>query len=1214
MKISGFSQSSRRSQKIELKISYAREDLHLMETPFGLVVDLAGADPTGNIGGPALPSRTIRVALPPLTEVTRVQYKEGKPDYLTEGTVLIAPLQPPRPGISNQEYPNAPPHQDDEQHYPIRRATLRQPTEPATEPIPAPSLAPPNPDLYERELKKPRPLARHVATEEIGLAPVAVIEINPVQLTNDHVLVFCPDFEIVIYYRSKQQNQLFTSVSAQGESIAPLNAIHSRAQAHRLVELARAQVINPDLVPDFTDLFPELSLHVDYLIITDDQTWDEQTITPTGNAGNLVATFQRLADWKTKRGLRTRVVTISKIVNGDYGNFTTGARDLQEVIRGFLKWAYNAWGISWVLLGGDIQIIPVRQVAGAIQGHIYLQTDDNLPSDNKSYWTGSYLRMKVVNPGSWWPGNSVNHTLVRPDTGMLIPYDATGSSNATTRGWYFTTDDSYSTRSTTATQYVRVNGSATDINATLQWLYKWNTLPTDLYYASLVGPNYNTPNRHDWDLLDNGIYGQHDRGNDFDGVSYEPDISVGRAPVSNTSQVEAFVNKVIAYEQYRQPDDTPLDDNWPRRLLILSSNWVRRIHVSATSANPPTDNCYYHNTGDNHSLIKLAKLPEDMQWRLIVQVTPTDNRVTPYNRQASANSRGWHYAQSASNLTPSEISAPIWKQTFYFPVPTLWVVVYGPPEELTPHRYIFDRADPDGSMTDQEILREQIEAELPAINDISRLYEDEVDLTPDQTAAAPITHISSVAVQNNLNAGPHFVSLSGHGDSNRCCYLDSSMAQTLTNGYHSFIGYADSCLTNQFDAEDAVSEYLLQNANGGAVAYIGNTRFSWTGVGDNFQRKFFNRLTSTRHLGLANDIRGSMVNEESSGYRPFNKWVIFTLNLMGDPEMPVWLGRPHQMKVTFPTVVDKRVPFTVSVTRRLVFANVPLAGAMVHIQQGNFTRHATTDGRGQATFDLNPAHLGELEVTITALQYKPFIGTTRITGPAWVQGLVTAVWHQQGNAHQTLIRLQLDQAIDGDAHRGWYVRDTHPDYHAILDAATDAYTSGKKLVLYVNKDGLVEKFRFGHFVLALREPLSFKVANELMFETKHLTLDYNYLAPDGSEIRLLPEMTKGSFAHCSLPVKAVSSPVYHRTVEEIWYFLEGQGQVWRKQGDAEEVVDVHAGVSLTIPTGTQFQFRNTGNSTLHFVIATMPPWPKDRDEAVPVSEGGWPISKEKDSD
>ncbi len=69
-------------------------------------------------------------------------------------------------------------------------------------------------------------------------------------------------------------------------------------------------------------------------------------------------------------------------------------------------------------------------------------------------------------------------------------------------------------------------------------------------------------------------------------------------------------------------------------------------------------------------------------------------------------------------------------------------------------------------------------------------------------------------------------------------------------------------------------------------------------------------------------------------------------------------------------------------------------------------------------------------------------------------------------------------------------------------------------------------------------------------------------APDGSEIRLLLETPRGGLSHCTLPPGAVSLAVRHRTIEEIWYFLGGAGEVWRRLGDREEVVPVGSGFSI----------------------------------------------------
>ena len=120
---------------------------------------------------------------------------------------------------------------------------------------------------------------------------------------------------------------------------------------------------------------------------------------------------------------------------------------------------------------------------------------------------------------------------------------------------------------------------------------------------------------------------------------------------------------------------------------------------------------------------------------------------------------------------------------------------------------------------------------------------------------------------------------------------------------------------------------------------------------------------------------------------------------------------------------------------------------------------------------------------------------------------------------------------------------------------------------------------------------------------KKLPINPDTIAPDGSEIRLLPELSKGGMCHCTLPPKKTSIAIKHRTIEEIWYCLEGEGEVWRRLDDKEEVVKVNKGISLNIPKGTHFQFRNTGTQPLCLIITTMPPW-LGPSEAVKV-KGKW---------
>ena len=102
---------------------------------------------------------------------------------------------------------------------------------------------------------------------------------------------------------------------------------------------------------------------------------------------------------------------------------------------------------------------------------------------------------------------------------------------------------------------------------------------------------------------------------------------------------------------------------------------------------------------------------------------------------------------------------------------------------------------------------------------------------------------------------------------------------------------------------------------------------------------------------------------------------------------------------------------------------------------------------------------------------------------------------------------------------------------------------------------------------------------------------------------MLAQLSRGALAAFSLPPNAVSKAVAHRTVEEVWYIISGNGRMWRKLGEQEEIVSLVPGLSVTIPTGTHFQFRCDGNEPLTAIGATMPPWPGES-EAYFV-EGTW---------
>ena len=123
------------------------------------------------------------------------------------------------------------------------------------------------------------------------------------------------------------------------------------------------------------------------------------------------------------------------------------------------------------------------------------------------------------------------------------------------------------------------------------------------------------------------------------------------------------------------------------------------------------------------------------------------------------------------------------------------------------------------------------------------------------------------------------------------------------------------------------------------------------------------------------------------------------------------------------------------------------------------------------------------------------------------------------------------------------------------------------------------------------------------FDTMHLPDAPDVVAPDGSDLRILLQLGRGSMAHFELAAGQISRAVAHHTVEEIWFILQGHGQMWRRQAERQEAVPLRPGTCVSIPAGTHFQFRSEHSGPLAAVAVTMPPWPGS-DEAYEVP-GPW---------
>ncbi len=95
---------------------------------------------------------------------------------------------------------------------------------------------------------------------------------------------------------------------------------------------------------------------------------------------------------QTKNGLQCNLVTIQDITACiDYHSTNPTFNDLEAHIREFAKDAYQDWGTEYILIGGDDEWIPAREMDTNYEGNIdsdiyWSNLDNNFNADEDYYW------------------------------------------------------------------------------------------------------------------------------------------------------------------------------------------------------------------------------------------------------------------------------------------------------------------------------------------------------------------------------------------------------------------------------------------------------------------------------------------------------------------------------------------------------------------------------------------------------------------------------------------------------------------------------------------------------------------------------------------------------------------------------------------------------------------------------------------------------------
>ena len=157
---------------------------------------------------------------------------------------------------------------------------------------------------------------------------------------------------------------------------------------------------------------------------------------------------------------------------------------------------------------------------------------------------------------------------------------------------------------------------------------------------------------------------------------------------------------------------------------------------------------------------------------------------------------------------------------------------------------------------------------------------------------------SAANLQTRFNEGWQHVSFNTHGGTTiwglESGSYGTSSALALTN-LTLFI-YTMACLTGGFDAaEPSLSEAFIRNTTGGALVYMGCSRYGWGSPGSyrggpsmDYSYAFYNQVFN---LGRTNIGRAFAEHKlamiGSSTYNGSYRWIQFGLNLQGEPLVPM---------------------------------------------------------------------------------------------------------------------------------------------------------------------------------------------------------------------------------------------------------------------------------------------------------------------------------------
>ncbi|MCL1934718.1 MAG: C25 family cysteine peptidase [Candidatus Azobacteroides sp.] len=255
---------------------------------------------------------------------------------------------------------------------------------------------PPNRKIYDSETLFPNKSAEIFSDEFYLGYRIVTVRLYPIEYNPKAKELYVCDFNFTIDYSVNTKKAVNNELIMQAQSLY-------RYELNK--KNVKFRVENPDAVDSYDTKVQKViqgnTIVYDFSVNSNETTGllRSQTVSVvneripeyiiiTNNA--LKSSFQALADWKTKKGIFTVIVTTEEISANYSGS------DLQEKIRNYLIDAKRKWGAGlFVLLGGDINIIPARMIKGSADALSYPADRYYYTSDPWSIYQGNIFSNSI---------------------------------------------------------------------------------------------------------------------------------------------------------------------------------------------------------------------------------------------------------------------------------------------------------------------------------------------------------------------------------------------------------------------------------------------------------------------------------------------------------------------------------------------------------------------------------------------------------------------------------------------------------------------------------------------------------------------------------------------------------------------------------------------------------------------------------------------------